>query len=57
MTLAELEFSRRRINKPGATIDDKLMSTETRNSADPFVTLAAKVHPVGVGHLDLNRFS
>ena len=56
MTLTELDLSRRRINKPGATIDEKPMSTQTRNSADPPIALAPKEHLVGVSHVNRNRF-
>jgi len=48
--------SGQRAHEPGATIDEKLISTQRRNDADPLVALAPKVHPVAVGHLDLNRF-
>ena len=56
VTLTELDLSRRRISKPGATIDEKPMSTQTRNSADPPIALAPKEHLVGVSHVNRNRF-
>ena len=54
--LAEPDLCRHRVNKPGATVDEELISTQRRDDADPLVALAPKVHPVAVRHLDLDRF-